>query len=550
MTNRTLKVLILLVAIWVLLLTGCRPRQQTTNLLQTTSSQPLTTPTLTRTAISPASGILNLYNTDPPTLDPAIAGDAASCQLIMEVFSGLVRLDDSLKAVPDIAESWQVSGDGQVYTFKLRRGVDFQNGREVKSSDFKYSWERACDPATGSKTASTYFADIVGVNDELAGKTKEISGVKVIDDYTLQVTIVQPRSYFLDKVSYPCFFAVDQTNVASGEEWWRQPNGTGPFKLKQWQRNQSIILERNDLYYGKQAMVNQVFFHLYAGSAMDLYETGQIDAVGFGTDYIDRVTASDSPFYHQMEITPELSFFYIGFNCNKPPFDDVNVRRAFAMAIDKDRIISQIFRNMVQKADGILPPAMPGFNQNLKGLGFDPLQAQALIKASKYGDVSKLPPITFTVGGEGGLISSDLSAIIDQLRQNLGVEVKVRQLDPDRYTFHLKDELNNLFNSGWVADYPHPQDFLDVLFHGSSEGNTGQYSNPNVDSLLDRANAEQDVNKSFALYQQAEQIIVNDAACIPLSFGKDYILVKPYVKDYQLNPMGFVMLNNISIEPH
>jgi oligopeptide transport system substrate-binding protein len=548
MTKKATLFLILLAVIAILLLTGCRPLLQTTNLPRTTPSQLLTTSALTKPAISSAGGILNLYNADPPTLDPAIAGDAASCQLIMQIFSGLVRLDDSLKAVPDIAQSWQVSPDGTIYTFKLRLGVDFQNGREIKAADFKYSWERACDPATGSKTASTYLTDIVGVNDVLAGKTKDINGVNVIDDYTLQVTIVQPRSYFLDKVSYPCFFAVDQANVAAGKEWWRQPIGTGPFKLKEWQPNQSIILERNDLYYGKQAMVNQVFFHLYAGSPMDLYETGQTDVVGFGTDYIDRVTASDSPFYDQMEITPELSFFYIGFNCNKPPFDDVNVRRAFAMAIDKDRIISQISRNMVQKADGILPPAMPGFNQNLKGLGFDPIQAQALIKASKYGDVSKLPPITFTVGGEGGLISSDLSAIIDQWRQNLGVEVKVRQLDPNRYTFHLKEELNNLFDSGWVADYPHPQDFLDVLFHSSREGNTLQYSNPEVDAILDRANAEQDVNKSFVLYQQAEQIIVSDAACIPLSFGKDYILVKPYVKGYQLNPMGFVMLNNISIE--
>ena len=117
----------------------------------------------------------------------------------MQIFSGLVRLDDSLKAAPDIAESWQVSRDGKSYTFKLRHDVKFHDGQEVKASDFKYSWERACDPATGSKTASTYFADIVGVSDVLAGKTKEISGVKVIDDYTLQVTITTPRSYFLDK---------------------------------------------------------------------------------------------------------------------------------------------------------------------------------------------------------------------------------------------------------------------------------------------------------------------------------------------------------------
>ena len=351
-------------------------------------------------------------------------------------------------------------------------------------------------------------------------------------------------------MSYPCFFVVEKANVTSGEEWWRQPIGTGPFKLKQWQQNQSIVLERNDLYYGEPAKVSQVVFHLYAGTPMDLYETGQIDVVGIGTDYIDRVTAPDSTFYQQLEISPELSFYYIGFNCNKPPFDDVNVRRAFSMAIDKDKVVSLIFRDMVQKANGILPPALPGYNKNLSGLGFDPNQANALIKASKYGNVSNLPPITFTTGGEGGLISSYLNAIIEQWRQNLGVEVKVRQLEPDRYNYYLKEEKDNLFDSGWVADYPHPQDFLDVLFHSDRENNVGEYKDSGVDALLEKANAEQNTIKSFALYQQAEQIVVNDAACIPLFFGKNYILVKPYVKGYNLNPMGFVMLNKVSIAPH
>lgn len=526
MIKRAVSVFIIL-AVFSLLLAGCLPAQGAT-----------------------ASGVLNLFGTDPITLDPAVAGDANSSQYITQIFSGLIRLDDSLKPVGDIAASWQVSSDSKTYTFELKHGVKFQSGREVKAADFKYSWERACDPATGSTTASTYLSDIVGVNDVLTGKTKDISGVKVIDDYTLQVTIDAPRSYFLARMSYPTFFVVDRANVESGGDWWRNPNGTGPFKLKQWNTNQLLVLEQNDLYYGDPAKISEVDFHLYAGVPMNLYETGQIDVTGVGTDNIDRVTDPTGSFYQQLEIVPEISLYYIGFNCTKPPFDDVNIRRAFSMAIDKDKIISLVFRDMVQRADGILPPAMPGYNKSLIGLGFDVNKAKELIKASKYGDVSKLPPITLTTGGEGGVISSYLTAIIDEWRQNLGVEVKVRQLEPERFNYDLKQEKDEMFDFGWIADYPHPQDFLDVLFYSGGENNIGEYSNAEVDTLLDKANVEPDTSKSFALYQQAEQKLVDDAACIPLFFGESYLLVKPYVKGYEPNPLGFVDYSRVSVETH
>ncbi len=197
---------------------------------------------------------------------------------------------------------------------------------------------------------------------------------------------------------------------------------------------------------------------------MNLYETGKIDVTGASLIYIDRVNDKTGPFYQELSIVPELSFYYIGFNATKPPFDDVNIRRAFSQAIDKDKLVSLVFRDMVQRADGILPPGMPGFNPNLSGLSFDVSRAKQLIKESKYGDVANLPPITITTAGRGGEISQDLEAIVYQWRQNLGVEVKVRQLEPERFIYNLKEEKDEMFDLGWIADYPHPQDFLDVLF--------------------------------------------------------------------------------------
>ena len=161
-----------------------------------------------------------------------------------------------------------------------------------------------------------------------------------------------------------------------------------------------------------------------------------------------------------------------------------------------------------------------------------------------------MPPITITTAGWGGLISQELEAIIYEWRENLGIEVRVRQLEPQRFLYHLKQEKDEMFYIGWVADYPHPQDFLDVLFHSGAENNYGEYSNPEVDALLEMAGVEQDNELSLALYQQAEQKLVGDAACLPLWFGQNYILIKPYIRGYYLNPLGFSMLSSVSIKPH
>jgi len=532
MMKRIVYIILSVVLLCSLVVVGCQPRQQIAP-----------TP-------SGAGKVLTLYDIDPWTLDPAISSETTSHQYIMQIFSGLVRLDDNLEPVPDIAQDWQVSNDRKTYTFYLRHDVRFHDGRQVKAEDFKYSWERACDPATGSRTASTYLGDIVGVNAVLAGETKEISGVRVVDDYTLEVTIDAPKSYFLYKLAYPTAFVVDRANVATGRDWWHSPNGTGPFKLKQWEEENLLVLERNDLYYGEMAKVDSVVFQLWGGVPMNMYETGEIDVTAVSIAYIDKVTDERGPFYHDLAVVPELSFYYIGFNTTKPPFDDVNIRRAFSQAIDKDKLISLAFRDMVQRADGILPPGMPGYNEDLVGLDFDVTKAKELIASSKYGDVSNLPPITITSTGWGGLISSDLEAIIYEWRNNLGVDVKVRQLEPERFLYHLMEEKDEMFDMGWIADYPHPQDFLDILFHTGTENNYSEYSNPEVDALLERANVEPVREVSLGLYQQAEQLLVEDAACLPLWFGKNYVLTKPYVSGYELNLTGIAMLNKVSVSSH
>ncbi|MGH2447515.1 MAG: ABC transporter substrate-binding protein, partial [Chloroflexota bacterium] len=218
---------------------------------------------------------LRIPGDDPLTLDPALVFDVTSSQYVVELYGGLVTLDKSLKVVPDIASAMPtVSADGKTYTFHLRADVVFSgSNRRVTAQDFKYSIERACDPNTNSPTADTYLGDIVGCKDMLRSRAKSVSGVKVIDDSTLQITIDASKPYFLAKLTYPTAFVVDKDQIQSDpHNWTRNPHGTGPFILKNWNIGQSLTMVANPRYHLGVPQVKEVDFELAGGSALTEYQ--------------------------------------------------------------------------------------------------------------------------------------------------------------------------------------------------------------------------------------------------------------------------------------
>ena len=220
---------------------------------------------------------------DPPTLDPALVTDTTSAGVVVEVFSGLVALDTDLRLIPDIAERWEVSPDGLRYTFYLRPYAKFHDGKPITARDFKWSIERAAYPDTGSPVADTYLNDIIGVEDVLEGRATDISGVKVIDDHTLQIDIDAPKAYFLAKLTYPTAYVLDRDNVEEGGRLWTDtPNGSGPFKLKEYSVGERIVLERNENFYRTPANVDTILMNLAGGQSMAMYENDEIDIVGVG----------------------------------------------------------------------------------------------------------------------------------------------------------------------------------------------------------------------------------------------------------------------------
>ena len=496
-----------------------------------------------------AGGQFTLLGGDPPTLDPARAGDVESATYIVEIFSGLLTLNKELKVTPDIAKEWSISQDGKTYTFKLRDDAKFHDGKAVTAKDFKYSIERAADPKTESTSADTYLGDIIGVKDKLSGKAREVQGVKVVDDYTLQLEIDSPKSYFLSKLTYPTAFVLDGANVEGSRNWTDKPNGSGPFKLKEWKKGERIILERNANFYNGAPKLERVNYILSGWSPMAMYENVEIDITGVSIFDIDRVMDPKEPLNNQLRITPMMDIFYVGFNATVAPFDDVKVRQAFNHAVDKDKIIEVVLRNLYQRADGILPPEMPGYNPNVKGLKYDPTRAKELIAQSKYSDASKFPPIVMSIPGTFAATSTLTEAISQMWEQNLGVKVQLQQVEWATYLEDLKQHKYQLYSDiGWIADYPDPQNFLDLLFHSGSLENNSLYSNAQVDKVLEQARLETKDEARLKLYQQAEQMIVDDAPWIPLWFTKSYVLVKPYIKGYDVTPMIVPQLKDVYIE--
>ena len=435
---------------------------------------------------------------DPPTLDPHLTGDTTSAGIVAEVFSGLVSLDTDLKLVPDIAESWTIE-DGTVYTFKLRANAKFHNGKPVTAQDFKWSMERAAAPETASPVADTYLNDILGAEKYFDGEADEIVGIKVIDDHTLEITTDAPKAYFLAKLTYPTAHVLDREVVeAGGRSWWiDNPVGTGPFKLSEYRIGERIVLERNEDYYRDLAGVETIVMNLAGGQAMAMYENDEIEITGVGLYDLERVLDPNEPLNKELVVAPPgFSVSYIGFNTSMAPFDDVKFRQALNHAVDKQLIATGVLSELVEPAYSILPPGFPGYTEDIVGLQFDPELARKLLSESKYADAESRPRIVVTVPGTGGTIGLDLEVVLEMWKQELGVQVEIQQVEWATYLEDLDDKKFQAYAGlGWEADYPDPQDFLDILFHSESSINHGNFKNAEIDAVLEEARVEADIQK-------------------------------------------------------
>lgn len=488
---------------------------------------------------------LVLMTPEPATLDPALTHEGPA-GVVGHVFSGLVRLNADLQVEADLAEDWEISSDRRVYTFTLRRAATFHSGAPLTAEDVRRSWERATDPQLRSPAAARYLGDIAGVAAKLAGDAEAISGLEVVDQRTLVVTLDGPKPYLLFKLTQPVAFVVRADDVASGSSWWRRPDGSGPFVLSRWREEEAIVLERNEGHYQPPA-ISAVIYLLSSGSDFYAYEAGHVDAATVGPINLARVQDPADSLSADLVSGNTFCAYQVEFDTARAPFDDPAIRRAFSLAVDRQQLAQVTLNGAAIPATGFLPPGMPGYVERPADDGFDLGAAQALIDGSAYGDAADLPALTFTMPGvgEGDPLAV---ALADTWRANLGVTIETELVNPASYEDTIDFDHGHLFVVERCAAYPDPESVLDLPFHSAGPTNYGGYADEEVDALLEAARTEPDPAQRLDLYQDVERRLLDDAAAAPIVHPQSDVLVRSYVRGYRPSPIPVLWPAFVTIE--
>ena len=442
-----------------------------------------------------------------------------------------------------------INDDGTVtYRFTIRENATFHDGKRITAEDFKWSLERNLNPETLSPTAPDFLGDIVGAAEYVRGRADEVVGIQVVDAQTLDLTILQATPVFLYKLTYPTAYVLDREQVeADPERWALNPNGSGPFRLTEWQLGEGLTLERFEDYHLEPARVQKVSVR-FAGGSVEQFENDELDQAFVGINEIERVRDPASDLNAQYVTRSELSIFYLAFNVSTPPFDDVNVRLALAHSIDKTTITQEVQSDLLIQARQIVPPGLAAHDADYPGLVFDPELAQEYLAASRYAGTPLLDDIRLTISGAGATPGPSIEAIQDMWRQHLALEVEIQQVEFASFISDIDRGLYGFFSLGWSLDYPDPHNVLDYKFYSASLGNDVQLDDEEVDSLLEQARYSLDQELRTNLYRQVDQKLVEDAVWIPLYYSVAHELVKPYVKDYEPTRMVIPHLRFVSIE--
>ncbi len=510
-------------------------------------------PTLTGGAVTPnrvgGGGMLRWSNEgvqDLDTLDPALVNASNSVMASGLIFDGLVRTDSKLGLQPAGAERWDISPDGKTYTFHIRPNLRWANGSPVTAEDFRWSLERALSKDNAAGSGSYYLGNISGATDWNAGKTQGLSGVTVKDPQTLVITLDKAGVYFLYQLTFTAAEVVPRKLVEQyGKNWPDHAYGTGPFQVKEWRHNERLLLAPNPYYYRGAVQLDGIDmpFVQDPATAFNLYRSGGLDVMG-SQQFPNTLAAQVAG---QPDFRQEPQFFdaYVGFNNKKSPLNNVKLRRALALAVDKKTLTERVLGGGAVTANGILPPGLPGFNPNLKPLAFDPTAAKAALVAAGFKDGAAVPKLTLSYTGGQADFEKVATTLQQMWKQNLGVSVQLQGEEQARYNNDLTALANapdkspiEMYISVWGADYPDPQNFLSQQLRTDVGNNNGHYSNAQFDQLVDLADVERDVTKRMDGYHQAEQIAIDEVGWLPLYHSSGNLLLRGTVKGLVYTAQG------------
>jgi len=439
------------------------------------------------------------YKDDVSTLDPAIGYDWQNWSMIKALFNGLMDYQaGTYNLEPDLAKSFTISPDGKTYTFKLREDVKFHNGRKLTAEDVKYSIERAINPKTQSP-GQGFFWSIKGFDEMVAGSTAELSGMTVIDPYTLKIELSSPDATFLHVMAINFAFAVPKEEVEKyGQDFGKHPVGTGAFKMKEWKLGQHVVYERNtDYYKAGLPRLDKIVFEVGQEPTVALLrlQRGEVDILGDGIPPARFLQVKNDPQNAGLIIEGgQLHTGYVSMNVRIKPFDNKKVRQAVNMAINKQRIC-KIINNRAVPANQPLPPAMPGYDKNYKGYPFDPAKAKALLAEAGLAD-----GFTTELYANNTDPNPRIAQAIQRDLAEIGINAEIKTLAQSTVIAAggEEDQAPMIWSGGmaWIADFPDPSNFYGPILGcgGAVKGgwNWAWYCNEELDALAAKADAMSD----------------------------------------------------------
>jgi len=453
----------------------------------------------------------------PGSLDPAFIADAADVQLLLQLYAGLTRLDETGEPYPSLASGWEISDDGLTYRFAVREDLEFSDGAPLVADDIRRSWLRLLDPAVGA-TAPDVLSVVAGAAERLAGEIDEDEvGIQAPDERTLVVTLRHPASYFLDIVATPATFVVPET--ADATPTWQTPDafvGSGPYVIDGTE-GLDLVLRANERYVAGPPPIDEIRWmaatdgetaEAFAADLVDLVQVAEWDAtwIAFDPDLGPRLHAAEP-----------LTISYFGFDTTRPPFDDARVRLAFALALDRERLVPLSEGAAAQAAASLVPPAIwpEGFSPRTET---DVERARELLDDAGYADRSDLGEIV--VNGNGLFVDPAVAV----WREELGVEITVESMEFGDFLDLLDTRPPQLFTVNWIADYTSPNAIYSLLLEPGALSNYGDWRDDEFVELLEAAAAAPE-DEVGAAYDAVEDHVAEQAPVIPWSYGETWWLV-------------------------
>ena len=524
-------------------------------------------------AADPNGEILLNAGSEPDTIDPQKSSFVNEIAQAAFVFEGLMTFDaKTTKPVPAAAAKMpEVSSDGLKYKYTLRDGLKYSDGQRLTAKNFEYSFLRGCDPTESGDYAFVLYI-VVGCEAwntmdprkaspaELAAAKAKV-GIKATSDLELEFTLTTPAPFFIPISGLWIGWPVRESDVKKGGDKWTEPAtyiGNGPFKLTEWKHNEKMVFERNDNYRKKiqfkkvtKLMINE------SSVALAAYRNNELDLVGVAPTDL-RTVQSDPELKAQIVDVAGSCTSYYGFNVRRPPFDDVNIRSAFAKAFDREAFVRDIQQGIGKAADGgFIPPGFPGYDNTDKEQQYDPAAAKALLDKASPASKAGLTGLKYTFASSTNA-KTRAEWAQNQWKTNLGLTVELDPVQSTAYSALFKKgrEAPQLFSLGWCADFPDQQNWHSTVWltGGLSAARTGYSSKP-FDDLARQADRESDTAKRDALYNEAGKQLSKDAPAAWIEYDAGKRLQKPWLKGITDNPMdygipGYFALENVFVVKH